>query len=535
MIPRMPGAARLAGLIVLAACSEPGIVPREAAEAAAEFDLLVFGGTVIDGSGAPGRKADLLIRGGRIAYVGTVDRDTIESKDRFDAGGLVVAPGFIDAHAHGDPTAEPAFHNFLAQGVTTIVLGQDGGSPEVAAFSEQLARADAARPGVNLAYLVGHNTVRLESGVGYGRPGSEGMVRMSELVAEALEAGAFGLSTGLEYDPGSQAGGEELAVIAGPVAEVGAVVSSHMRSEDGDRVQAALAELIDQGRSSGARVHVSHLKIVLEDDTLAAQSLLGAMARARDEGISITADVYPYTASYTGLSILFPEWARPPNDYGRVSLDRRDELADSLRNRVEGRNGPTATRFGSGEWAGRTLAEVAEQRGLPFEQVLVELGPDGASAAYFVMDEAVMKTFLRDPFIVGSSDGSPSMLHPRGYGSFPRVIRQYVVLDSLLGLEEAIRKFSGATASIYRFDDARVSDPPRGLLQAGWAADVIAFDPAKVRDAATFEHPHRLAEGVRRVWVNGELAWRAGEPAPGSGHGRALRADWRSRSADPLP
>ena len=190
MIPKLPGAVRLTALIVVAACSEPDIVPRGATGPAEAFDLLVFGGTVIDGSGTPGRKADLLIRGGRIAYVGTVDPDTIETKDRFDAGGLVVAPGFIDAHAHGDPTAEPTFHNFLAQGVTTIVLGQDGGSPEVAAFSEQLARADAARPGVNLAYLVGHNTVRLESGVGYGRPGPEGMVRMSELVTEGLEAGA---------------------------------------------------------------------------------------------------------------------------------------------------------------------------------------------------------------------------------------------------------------------------------------------------------------------------------------------------------
>ena len=530
-----PRALLLGALIVLPACTEPGSVRPEAAEEADSFDLLVFGGTLIDGSGAPGRRTDLLVRGGRIVFVGAVDPDTIEASESFDAGGLVVAPGFIDAHAHGDPTSEPAFHNFLAMGVTTIVLGQDGGSPEVAGFSEHLASTDAAQPGVNVAYLVGHNTVRFESGVGYADPGSEGLVRLSELVAEGLEAGAFGLSTGLEYDPGSRAGIAELAAIAAPVADVGAVVSSHMRSEDADDVDEALAELIDQGRRSGARVHVSHLKIVLESDTLAARSLLDAMAAARAGGIAVTADVYPYTASFTGLSILFPEWARPPNDYGRVVRDRRDELAAYLRSRVEDRNGPAATLLGTGDWAGLTLAEVAERRDVPFEDVLIELGPDGASAAYFVMDEAVMRSFLRDSFIVGSSDGSPSMLHPRGYGSFPRVIRQYAVLDSLLALEETIRKLTGATASIYRFDDARISDPPRGLLRPGWAADVLAFDPAEVRDVATFEQPHRLAEGMRRVWVNGELAWRDGEPTPGPGHGRALRADWQESISDTLP
>ena len=515
-----------AALIVVSACAEPGAERQNAVEPADSFDLLVFGGTLIDGSGAPGRKADLLVRAGRIAHIGAVDPDTITTRESFDAGGLVVAPGFIDAHAHGDPTAEPAFHNFLAMGVTTIVLGQDGGSPGVAGFSEHLASTDTGRPGVNVAYLVGHNTVRSESGVGYADPGSEGLVRMSELVAEGLAAGAFGLSTGLEYDPGSRAEIAELTAIAAPVAEVGAVISSHMRSEDADDVNEALAELIDQGRRSGARVHVSHLKIVLNSDTLAARSLLDAMAAARAEGIEVTADVYPYTASFTGLSILFPGWARPPNDYGRVVRDRRDELAAYLRSRVEGRNGPAATLLGTGEWAGLTLAEVAERRDMPFEDVLIELGPDGASAAYFVMDEEVVRSFLRDPFVVGSSDGSASMLHPRGYGSFPRIIRQTVMLDSLLTLEEVIRKLSGATASIYRLDDSRISDPPRGLLRPGWAADILAFDPAELRDVATYEHPHRLAEGMRRVWVNGELAWRDGEPAPGPRRGRALRADW---------
>jgi N-acyl-D-aspartate/D-glutamate deacylase len=352
------------------------------------------------------------------------------------------------------------------------------------------------------------------------------MVRMSGLVAQGLAAGAFGLSTGLEYDPGSRSGMDELAAIAGPVAEVGGVISSHMRTEDADQVEEALGELIEQGRRSGARVHASHLKIVLADDPEQATALLELMARAREEGVEVTADVYPYTASYTGISILFPEWARAPNDYEDVVQERRDQLAEHLRRRVESRNGPEATLFGSGRWSGRTLAEVAAEQSRPFEDVLIELGPDGASAAYFVMNEDVMRALLSDAQVVVSSDGSPTMQHPRGYGSFARVIRQFVVEEEILTLEEAVRKMSGATAAIYRLDDPAVVDPPRGLVREGWAADLLVFEPIEVRDAADFEHPHRLAEGMRAIWVNGETAWRAGQPNSGPGNGKVLRARW---------
>jgi len=494
--------------------------------ASGSFDWLIAGGSVVDGTGAPARRADLLLRDGRIAFVGPVDADTLDVREHFDARGLTVTPGFIDAHAHGDPTGDPAFLNFLAMGVTTIVLGQDGGGPEVGTLDGHLAAVDAARPGVNVAYLVGHNTIRRESGVGFDAPGSEGMVRMSELVAQGLAAGAFGLSTGLEYDPGSRSGMDELAAIAGPVADVGGVISSHMRTEDADQVEGALGELIEQGRRSGARVHASHLKIVLGNESAQAESLLDVMAQAREEGVEVTADVYPYTASYTGISILFPEWARPPNDYAVVVQERGDELAAHLRQRVESRNGPTATLFGSGEWSGWMLAEVAAEVGRPYEDVLIELGPEGASAAYFVINEDVMRALLRNPHIVGSSDGSPTMLHPRGYGSFARVIRQFVIDEKVLSLEEAVRKMSGATAAIYRLDDPEVADPPRGLVREGWAADLLVFDPRAVRDVASFEQPHRLAEGMRAIWVNGETAWREGEPNSAPGNGKVLRARW---------
>ncbi len=536
-----PLATLLLPLVLLSACTpEDGAVGRgdSGAVVSGPYDLLIGGGTVVDGTGGPGRPADILVRDGCIAFVGDIDEDTIEMVDgaeRFDASGLVVAPGFIDAHAHGDPTDpdDPPFHNFLAMGVTTIVLGQDGGSPRAAELAAHLDSVDVAGPAVNVAYLVGHNTIRRESGVGFGDPGSEGLLRMSNLVRRGLDAGAFGLSTGLEYDPGSRAGIDELVAIARPVGEVGGVVSSHLRSEDADRVEAALDELIEQGERSGARVHASHLKIVLGKDTVRAASLLDAMTRAEALGVEVTADVYPYTASYTGIGILFPDWAKPPNDYETVLAERRDDLAAYLRERVESRNGPEATLFGSTELAGRTLAAVAEKRGVPFEEVLIELGPDGASAAYFVMDEDVMSWLLEDPRVAVSSDGSPTMQHPRGHGAFARVIRRYVVEEGLFTIEEAVRKMSGLTASIFRLDDPDVVDVPRGRLRTGWAADIVAFDPAAVNDPADFEHPHRLSEGMSAVWVNGRLALRDGEPVAEGGdggtdrtYGRALRARW---------
>ena len=518
---RWPLVIALAGLSACAA--EPGAEP-EPVQAEAGYDWHIAGGTVVDGSGAEPRSADVLLRDGRIAFIGDVDADTIDVRDRFDASGLIVAPGFIDAHAHGNPVGDPSFPNFLAMGVTTILLGQDGGGPRAEMLGDHMDSVDVAGPSVNVAYLVGHNTIRRESGVGYDNPGSEELVRMTELVALGLEAGAFGLSTGLEYDPGSRASAAELAAIAVPVAAAGGVVSSHLRSEDADKVAESLEELIEQGRRSGARVHVSHMKIVLGRDPAGAATLLEMMDTAREEGVQVTADVYPYTASYTGISILFPEWARPPNDYDTVLSDRRPELAAHIRGRVESRNGPEATRFGSGEWSGQTLAEVAEQTGQPYEDVLIELGPGGAQAAYFVMDESVMSTLLADPYVAVSSDGSPTMQHPRGYGSFPRVIRRYVVEEQRLTLEEAVHKMSGLTASIFGLDDPTRVDVPRGQLRPGWAADLLVFDPAEVRDRAEFGDAHLLAEGMRAVWIGGKQAWREGAPAATAGRGAVIRA-----------
>ncbi|MBK8976609.1 MAG: amidohydrolase family protein [Planctomycetes bacterium] len=338
---------------------------------------------------------------------------------------------------------------------------------------------------------------------------------MAELVARALDAGALGLSTGLEYVPGWFADRAELAAVAGPVGARGALVASHVRSEDADAIEAAVGELLQQCEDAGAAAHLSHAKVVHAREPVAAERVLAMLDDARSRGIRATADVYPYVASYTGLSILFPDWALPPHDYAEVVADRRAELAAHLRRRVESRNGPAATLFGSGPYAARTLEQVAMERGVPFEDVLIELGASGASAAYFVMAEPVMERFLRDEHVMVASDGSPTMLHPRGHGTFARVLERYVRERGMLSLEAAVHKMTGLPAATVGLAD-------RGVLRTGAIADLVVFDLGRVHDRATFTAPFERAAGFEQVLVGGVPVIADGVPT-GARPGRALR------------
>jgi N-acyl-D-amino-acid deacylase len=505
------------------------------------WDLAIHGARIVDGGGGEPFEGGVLVHEGRIVYVGPLDPDTFVVVPRsgadapdpvrafaslVDAQGRVLAPGFIDAHAHGDPLQTPGFPNFLAQGITTILLGMDGGSPRASALSGVMAEAEALGPWLNVGWLAGHGTLRMESGMGYQPSTPEGRERLAALVGQAMDAGALGLSLGLEYDAGLPADAGELVRVGQEVAARDGIISSHMRSEDADRVEDSLEELLAQGAGSGARVHASHLKVVLGDDPALADRILARMDRARAEGVRVSADVYPYTASFTGIGILFPDWARPPADYDQVAPARRDELLAHLRARVESRNGPGATLFGTGPYAGRTLAEAAEAEGKPFEEVLFELGPGGARAAYFVMDDAVMTRFLLDEHTVVSTDGSPVMGHPRGYGAFALVLRRFVVEEEALSLSQAVRKMSGQTADLFGLSDAERVGTPRGYLRPGFAADLVLFHPHEVEDTADFEEPHRLARGMHGVWVNGVRVVEAGDaprPEAEGGPGAVVR------------
>jgi N-acyl-D-aspartate/D-glutamate deacylase len=483
------------------------------------FDLLIDNGLVIDGTGAPVFRADVLVHGGRIVFLGEVDRELVRAARVIEAEGRVVSPGFIDAHAHGNPVREPAFENFLAMGVTTITLGQDGSSPGGVHPGEWLDEVDAVVPGVNIVLFVGHGTVRRLAGVGISLdPDAEQLRTMADLVEGAMREGCFGLSTGLEYQPGSFAGMAELVAIAEPVGRAGGLVMSHLRTEDDDKIESALAELIAQGRGAECPIQISHIKVVYGHGAERGEEILGVLEEARGAGVTVTADIYPYEASYTGIGIVFPDWAKPPNEYAEVVAERRKELGAFLRQRVMQRNGPAATLFGTRPWSGKTLAQVAAELDKPFEDVLIDdIGPGGASGAYFVMDPGLQERLLVDPHIMISTDGSPTMRHPRGYGAFAKVIRQYVAERGLLTLEEAIRKMTGLPASILGLDRQQ-----RGLVRVGWAADLLVFDPSAVSDNATFEEPHLLAEGFDWVIVNGRVVRAEGEFS-GMRNGRALR------------
>lgn len=476
-----------------------------------DFTVIV-NAQIMDGSGEDQFRGDVLIRNGKIEEVGTVNPGSYPEARVIDAAGRVLVPGFIDLHSHGDPLETPRFDNFLAMGVTTISIGQDGGSPNTDDVENWMNEVDSVQTGPNILHFKGHGTLRRVTETPQQPELADNKLQeMVELLRNSMEAGSFGMTTGLEYSFGRYTSMEELVALAEVVAEYDGVVMSHVRNEDDDQIEVSISELIEQGEKSGANVHVSHIKIVYANDPNRAEDVLQLMNEARNRGVNITADVYPYEASFTGISILFPDWATE-GDFDEIVAERREELAEYLRNRVNMRNGPEATLFGTAPWAGMTLAEVADSLNKPFEDVLIDdIGPGGASAAYFVMNEDVMKRFLQDPHVMVSSDGSPTMRHPRGYGSFAKIIKEYAVNGDLLTLEEAIHKMTGQSAELLGLSDPEKVETPRGFIREGFAADLVLFDPELVEDIATFEEPHRLAQGFDWVFVNGVPVIESGE------------------------
>ncbi len=476
-------------------------------------DVLIRGGLVIDGSGAERRRADVVVRGDRVVFVGKVDPG-VSAKLVVDASGAVVAPGFVDMHAHADPF-EPC-DQLLAMGVTTMVIGQDGLSNRL--IGSFLRRLDKARPKLNVATLIGHATVRSNAGVKATKPAdAKQRARIGAIVGEGMRDGAFGLSTALEYEPGRIADKEELAAAAAPVGEHHGVVMSHLRSEDDEAIDASIDELAAQCEATGARAHVSHLKIVLGKGEARARALLDHMDQIRKRGVEITADLYPYDASYTNLAILFPPWARPESDHGVTMKSPREDILAYLRSRVERRNGPGATVFGqhAGRFGGMTLEEAAKSVDKPFEEVLENVGPK-ATAAYFVLDDAVVERLFADPFVMVGTDGGKNSAHPRGFGAFARILERLVSKKHVVSLEEAVRKMTHLSTETLGIGDER------GMVAPGYFADLVVFDPSKIRETATFAHPAAYALGMKAVLVNGVLSFKDERPTRAHA-GRALR------------
>lgn len=478
----------LAVVGILSSCGGPS---RDA-------DILLTGGYIVDGSGENGYHADIYITGDRISEICPKGSCYGTAAAVIDVTGLVVTPGFVDVHAHGDPYSTPGFENFLAMGVTSIILGQDGTSPWIRELKTYLSGADSLATGVNIGYMAGHGTLRRGSGVEDAEANEREIERLTDLVRNAMDIGCFGISSGLEYLPGSFAGQRELEGLAMAVGEHQGMIMSHLRSEDDEVLSASLEELIRQGDHT--KVHAAHLKSVYGSGEVRADEILNVFEHARDAGVDISADMYPYLASYTGIAIVFPPWAKTREQFDYVKVSREKELRQYLYDRVMSRNGPGATLFGGPPFTGMTLEEVAAKSGGSFVDVLMKLGPQSISAAYFIMDRELQDRLFLSPFVMAGSDGSPTMFHPRGHGTFARVLRYYVLDNRMLTLEEAIRKMSSLPAETINLEE-------RGLIREGNFADIAVFDTTTVRDLATFTQPHLKAQGFNYVFVNGNLAY----------------------------
>lgn len=460
-----------------------------------------------DGTGLPPRLADVLVAGDRIVRISPPSAPPPGFAGRTIAGaGRILAPGFIDTHSHGDPL-EDSYESFLAMGVTTVVLGLDGGGPRKGKDPDPrswMAAVDHAPLDTNVVLLSSHGTLRRAAGVpdAVRRPDAAGLARMAAQLDGELRAGAFGLSYGLEYVPGIYSETAELTNLGRVVSRHNGVVMSHMRSENDDEIEASIDELI--ASSLPARPHISHLKVVFGKGEQRARDLLAFLAAKRRQGIDLTADEYPYEAGYTGIAILFPEWALPPTDYAAIVAGRRAELRDHLVMRMTRRGGPEALLLGTKPYAGKTLGQAAREAGLDYADFLIKLGPQAASGAHFTMDKALQDTLILDPYVAISTDGGPGMRHPRATGTYAKWIEEYAVRDRKLPIEEAIRKATAFPAHILRLAD-------RGVIRTGAKADLILFDPARVKARSSYVDPFAMAEGFDLVMVNGEAAFEGGK------------------------
>ncbi|MDO9472655.1 MAG: amidohydrolase family protein [Caulobacter sp.] len=497
------------------------------------LDLLLRGGQVIDGTGAPARRADVGVIGDRIVLVG--DAAGREAARVIDVAGLIVAPGFIDPHTHAgsdlaaDDPAIRANINYLTQGVTTVFIGNDGdGQPDIAVRSSQAERQGV---GVNVAAFVGFGAVR-RAVVGQAdrAPTPAELARMKTLVAGAMCEGAVGFSTGLYYAPQSFSTTEEVIALAREAATRGGVYDSHLRDEGSDNIGllAAVEEALRVGREAGMPVHFAHIKALGVDVHGKAAEVIALIEAERAKGRSVTADHYPWSASGTRVSnALMPRWAM---DGGEAALKARladpalrDRLVADIADNLRRRGGPTSLLLTSGPFAGQRLGELAAAWKVdPVEAAIRVVRDEGdARVASFNMTDADISAFAVQPWVMTGSDGSPG--HPRKYGTFPLAWTRFVTEGRLLTPEQYVRRSAGLVADTFGLEG-------RGYLAAGKFADVVVFDPATFAARADYEHPTRLSTGVRWALVNGRPAIEDGRPTlalAGKGLRRPVHPEWK--------
>jgi N-acyl-D-amino-acid deacylase len=536
-------------------------------------DLVLKNGVIIDGAGRMGYDADIAIRRN---YILAIDcPGTLFAGEEIDCSGMVIAPGFIDTHSHSDlrVLTEPQLPMKVRQGVTLEIFGQDGVSvapirasdqPQVArslagldgqldrawdweSVAEYLGAIERARPAIDCAYLIPHGAVRLGvMGMEDRRARPEEIRAMQEIIRQSMREGAFGLSTGLIYPPCCFADTAELVELCRAVAEFDGVFVSHMRSES-DYIEDAVAEMIEVGVRSGARVHISHFKVAGRENWSRIDGVLEMIHRAQSEGARLTADQYPYIAGSTMLGAILPPWAHAggveatlerlasAEERARMRAAMLDRSRSSWDNfwKWSGPEGIVVSDIASGnpeylaEYLGRNLAEaarlsrgvdqVSEEEAAEFAFNLLLAERMGVGMISFSQSEDVVRKIMREPYVNVCTDGLlGGKPHPRAYGTYPRILGRYVREQGLLKLEEAVRKMSGLAAETFRLHGY-------GRIEDGARANLVVFDPHRVMDQATFDDSKQYPLGIEYVIVGGELTIRDGTQMD-SGYGIAVRS-----------
>lgn len=509
---------RIAPLLLTMACGPAGPATRGAP---ADAGMLIVNARVIDGTGGAARAAAVRIEGKRISAIG--DLNPKPGEIVIDAGGKMLAPGFIDTHSHHDfgLFEQPDALAAVSQGITTIVVGQDGALTHP--LSYLFRRLEAAPAAVNVAAYVGHNSIRQAvMGEDFQRAASaQEIEEMRARVREGMRLGALGLSTGLEYDPGIYSTPAEVLALAREAARLGGRYISHLRSEDAN-LDEAIEEIIAIGRDTRMPVQISHFKLAIVDRWGQAGSLLERLNRARAEGVDITADVYPYEYWQSTLTVLFPK-----RDFANRAS------AQFALTRLSTPEGMKLSAFKPDpSLVGKTIAEIAVQRGqdpvITYMNLIAEAQAyekeHGQSETETTAVESVIGTSMHPRDVAAliawphsniCSDGELADRHPRGAGSFTKVLRQYVREEQLLTLEQAVHKMTGLAAAHMGFTG-------RGTIRPGSHADLVLFDPDQVTDRATIDDPSALSTGIDKVWVNGALVFANGR-ATGARAGAVIK------------
>jgi N-acyl-D-amino-acid deacylase len=494
-------------VVLLAALSAAGF--------SADFDTLIRNARVVDGSGNPWFKADIGIKAGRIAAIGALNGKTADRT--IDAANRIAAPGFIDVHTHIEGGIEKVTRgdNYLLDGVTTVVTGNCGGSEfPLARWFESLEKSGV---GLNVASLVGHNTVRRQvMGTANRLATPEELSKMQALVEQGMREGAVGLSTGLIYIPGTYSNPDEVVALAKVAGRFNGVYASHMRDE-GDKVMEAIDEAVRAGREAGARVQLSHFKIDNRSLWGASTKSLALVEKYRSEGVDVVVDQYPYDRSSTNLGITMPSWALADGSQAITerlkSADTRKRIAMEMEARLKFLGQPdysyatVATFRPEPSYEGKNISEINVLKGRPrtiaseIETILDIMSQGGAQMVYHSMGEEDVDRILRYPNTAIASDGGVRIFgqgqpHPRSYGTNARVLAEYVRRRQVLTLPDAIRRMTSLPARTFGFRD-------RGILREGAAADILLFHPDRVQDKATFAQPHQFSEGFDYVLVNG--------------------------------